>query len=326
MKSSAFAKKVISLAKSSRKVAISGHQNPDYDALGSCLAMQEILFQNGIKADIILGEPLDSTFNGFANAFEFVVAPQPIYDLVIMVDTAELKLVPPALQPVLNGAKQTVCIDHHRSHVKYTDLLFLEADKSSACEVIFNLFKKKFTLTLNLAKFFYIGIYTDTGGFVYSNTTKSTLLTLAKIMDSGLEAEKLLNDCFRRKSRQEFLMTQRAFQSVKFYHDNQIAVSVLREKDFVETSANQTESKFLTPYLPTIDGVKVGICVSEPKKGDFHVSLRTSFDDIDVSAIAQRFGGGGHKKASGLTLKGDFDKALGALITHTKKVIGNEED
>lgn len=325
MKSNSFAKKVLSLCKIAKNVAISGHTNPDYDALGSCIALREILRQNKISADIILEQPLDNTFKGFATMQEYVIEPQKEYDVVLLVDTAETKLIPANVLGLMQKANMVINIDHHQSNANYGKMNFVE-NRSSACEVLYYLFKRHFVLNELLAESLFIGIYTDTGGFVYSNTTKTTFLCLGELLDTGLDADALLRDCFRSKSLAAFEITKRAFASVKFYHDGQIAVSVLRENDFVECKANLNESKFIVPYLPTVEGVRVSISVSEPIKNDFHVSLRTAYDDVNVSLIAQKFGGGGHKRASGMTLKGNFDKALAALIAHAKYILENGEN
>ncbi len=317
MRSNPFAKNLIKMCRRAKAVAISGHQNPDYDAVGSCLGLKEILRQNGIEADVVLGQELDSTFRNFAANYTFITEVKKQYDVLITVDTAELKLLPENVAAIRQNAAITFNIDHHQSNQEYAQYNYVEGFRSSACETLFYLFQKFFTLNVDLAKCLFIGIYTDTGGFVYSNTRAETFGCLAKLMSTGLEAERLLQECFRTKSRAAMEITKRAFGSLKFYHNDQILVSVLRESDFAETKANLNESKFIVSYLPTVEGVKVSISVSEPVKNDFHVSLRTAFDDIDVSQIAARFGGGGHKRASGLTLKGDFDKALNALIKQT---------
>lgn len=317
MRSNPFAKNLIKICKKANYVAISGHQNPDYDALGSCLAIQQILKQNGINSDIILGQELDSTFRNFATKYTFVTEVTKAYDVLITVDTAELKLLPDNVAEIRGKAKYVFNIDHHQSNQQFAQYNFVEDFRSSACETIYYLFHKYYTLNIELAKYLYIGIYTDTGGFVYSNTRSATFECLANLLSTGFEAEKLLQECFRTKSKSAMEITKRAFASLKFYHNDQILVSILRENDYVETKANLNESKFIVQYLPTVEGVKVSISISEPIKNDYHVSLRTAYDDIDVSRIAMRFGGGGHKRASGLTLKGEFEKAFNALIKQT---------
>ena len=316
MKSSSFAKNLLKVCKNVQNVAISGHLNPDYDALGSCLSLQNILKQNGITADIILEKPLESNFEYLSANYTFVTIPTKQYDVLITVDTAELKMLPENVLAIRENAKFTFNIDHHQSNKNHAQFNFVQGETSSACEVLYYLFRKYFTLNQELASLFYIGIYADTGGFVYSNTQANTFKCLAELISTGINADKLLLQFFRGKTLTEFEMTKRAFDSVKFYDNNQIAVSVLRFKDFQDLNASLNDGKFIISYLQTLDGVKVAICVSEPKLNDFHVSLRTSADNVNVSEIAQNFGGGGHIKASGMTLKGDFDKALSALIRY----------
>ena len=316
MKNSAFAKNLIKVCKSAKNVAISGHINPDYDALGSCLSLQKILEQNNIRADIILEKPLENFFEYLDKNYNFVIQPNKKYDVLITVDTAELKLIPENVLDIRENAKVTFNIDHHQSNKNYAKFNYVEGETSSACEALFYLFKKYFVLDEELASLFYIGIYADTGGFVYSNTKAKTFNCLAELISTGINADALLLQFFRGKTLIEFEMTRRAFNSVQFYFDNKIAVSVLRYKDFQENNASLNDGKFIISYLQTIKGVQVAICVSEPQQNDFHVSLRTASDNVNVSEIAESFGGGGHIKASGLTLKGDFDKALNALIRY----------
>ena len=316
MKNSAFAKNLIKVCKSAKNVAISGHINPDYDALGSCLSLQKILEQNNIRADIILEKPLENFYEYLDKNYNFIVQPNKKYDVLITVDTAELKLIPENVLDIRENAKVTFNIDHHQSNKNYAKFNYVEGETSSACEVLFYLFKKYFVLDKELASLLYIGIYADTGGFVYSNTKAKTFNCLAELISTGINADALLLQFFRGKTLIEFEITRRAFNSVQFYFDNKIAVSVLRYKDFQENNASLNDGKFIISYLQTIKGVQVAICVSEPQQNDFHVSLRTASDNVNVSEIAESFGGGGHIKASGLTLKGDFDKALNALIRY----------
>ena len=324
MRSNPFVKNLLKVCRQAKAVAISGHQNPDYDAIGSSLALREILRQNGIVADILLEQPLDNAFQNFVSDTEFVTEVECEYDVLITVDTAEPKLLPSVALGVLQSAQVTFNIDHHYGNSLYANYNFVEGERSSACETLYYLFAGRFSLNQFLAKCLYIGIYTDTGGFVYSNAQSATFECLSGLLSVGLDADKLLRECFREKSVAAMEITRRAFASLKFYYDNQILVSVLHESDFSETGATLNESKFIVSYLPTVAGVKVGISVSEPVKGDYHVSLRTAMDDVDVSQIAIRFGGGGHKRASGLTLKGELDKALNALIKQTISILEKE--
>ena len=307
-----------------KNIAISGHINPDYDAIGSCLALQEILSQNGIDTDIVLGEDLDFSFEYIKQQYSFELE-KVDYDILICVDMAELKLMPERVIEIKEKAQKVFNIDHHQSNTEYADYNFVEGDVSSACEVLYYLFDGFYQLNEKLASSLYIGIYADTGGFVYSNTKSSTFECLAKLIATGLNADDLLMKCFRGKKLSAFEITRLAFNSVKFYAGGRIAVSVLRFEDFKKTGAILNESKFIVSYLPTIENVEVAICASEPVKNDFHISLRTAKEGVNVSEIAKQFGGGGHIRASGLTLKGNFEKALNALINFTKYTLENKK-
>ena len=320
---STFAKKLLKICKSANKIAISGHKNPDYDAISSALAVQEILSQNSISADIVLETELDNSFAYYKETRKFVIEPKQKYDVLICVDSAEIKMLPNFVAEMLGSVKHSFNIDHH-SNSNYAAFNFVKVGISSCCEVIYYLFKKHFKLTQTMAEALYMGIYTDTGGFVYSNTAKDTFACLADLIGTGINASQLLLKCFRSKTINEFEITKKAFNSIQFYDNGRIAVSILRENDFKETNATLNDSKFIVPYLPTIQGVDVGISITEPGDGEVHVSLRTSNDEVDVSKIARNFGGGGHVKASGLTLKGDFDKAVTALINYTKYTLENK--
>lgn len=321
MKSKAFAKNLIKVCKKAQAVAISGHQNPDYDAIGSCLGLQEILRQNGIDADIILEQALDVTFRNFAEDYTFVTEVEKSYDVLITVDTADVKLLPKNVANIRGKATYTFNIDHHLSNQEYAQFNFVEGFRSSACEVLFYLFAPFYKLNTSIAKCLYIGIYTDTGGFVYSNVCPDTFVCLSKLLSTGFRADQFLLKCFRTKTHASMEVTQRAFKSLKFYHNDEILVSIVRENDFKETKAVLNETKFIVSYLPNVEGVKVSISISEPVKNEYHVSLRSVCDDVDVSQIASHFGGGGHLRASGLTLKGDFEKAFDALLKQTISVL-----
>ncbi len=322
-----FAKILLNCSSHADSVAISGHKSPDYDCLCSSIAMQEILKQNGINADILLEKPLDETFDELVRDIPYITETDKVYEVVISVDVPEKNMLPAIAQAKREGALHTFCIDHHQEKEKYMDYMQVLNGESSACEVIFRTFEPYFKLNKKLASIFYLGIYADTGGFIYSNTHSSTFTVLSKLLTQDITADELVSRAFQSVSPNSFEMTKRAMNSVKFYHNGEIAVSVLRQNDFKETNAPYGDSKAIVGYLQRIKGVKVAISIFEPdNKGDFHVSLRTGCPNVDVSKIANKFNGGGHVRASGLKLVGDYDKALNALLNQTKSVLEDKND
>ncbi len=325
MKTKAFAKNLLKTCSHANRVAISGHKNPDYDSICSCLAMQEILHQCDIEADIILEKPLDLAFAPVVKENKFVYEPCGEYDVVISVDTPEKNMLPSVVLGLIEQAKFTFAIDHHKDHSYYMGSAQVFEGESSACEVIFKSFEPYFSLNLRLSTIFYMGIYADTGGFVYSNTHSSTFEILSKLLVFDIHPDEIVQNYFMKINAGAFEMFRRALNSVEFYENDQIAVSALRVTDFEETKVSYGDSKLIVDYLQRIAGVKVAISVFEPEKGEYHISLRTASPDVDVSLIAKRFNGGGHTRASGLKLVGEYGKALNALLNQTKTVLGIEK-
>ena len=312
-----FAKKLLSLCKKSTNIAIMGHKSPDFDSIGSCIAMKRILQKFDIPSDIFVEKPLNDNFNYLVKDTEFLVEKQKDYDLCIVVDCSDISssLIP------LNTATSIVKIDHHISgkDCLFGDLNFVDYNASSTCEVIYYLFHNLVEFDVEIASAIFMGIYTDTGGFKFSNTSTRTFSALAKLSRFDFERDKLIYNCLSIIKYDEFLLTQVAFASIKFFQNNQIAVSAIRYDDFVNNNCNPDSHKFMPSYLPNIEGVKISISITEKKKNEYNISLRTAMDDVDVSNIAVRFNGGGHIRASGLTLRGDYNKALNALLLECKK-------
>ena len=300
-----------------------GHKSPDFDSIGSCIAMKRILQKFDIPSDIFVEKPLSDNFLPLVQDIQFFTQKSKDYDLCIVVDCSDISsaLIPPNQQSVLAGAEYIIKIDHHISgkDCNFGAINYVDYNASSACEVIYYLFRNLVEFDAQIASALFMGIYTDTGGFKYSNTTPKTFSALAKLSTFDFSRDKLIYQCLSIISKSSFLLTQIAFASIKFYQNNQIAVSTIRYKDFVDNDCALESCKFMPSYLPNIDGVKISISITEKVKNEYNISLRTAIDGVDVSSIATRFNGGGHIRASGLTLRGDYDKALNALLLECKK-------
>ncbi len=316
MNSTKFLEKLLNIPKTS-KIAIMGHRSADFDCIGSCIAMYLILDQLGFKSEVFVENNLDSTLKNNIGDVKLRTASNEVFDVCIMVDCPSLALIPENVLNIFTTAKTTFVIDHHISNTKYAQFNYVKS-VSSACEVIFTLFRRKIQLTPQLAKNLYLGIYTDTGGFKYSNTTSKTFAMLSILTKQDFKADEVVHNCVDLVKRDSFELTKCAFNSVKFYSNGQIAVSVITKQDLDNNKVDHDTSKFMQSYLQNIEGVKIAVSITERKKNEYNISLRTSCDNINVSAIAKRFGGGGHIRASGLTLKGDYKKALNALLVECK--------
>jgi len=320
-----FGKKVITFCKKAKTVAIMGHKSADFDSICSCIAMQMILKKHNIESDIIIEKPLEKNFEPITRGITLLTESKIKYDVMIIVDSSEMisSIFAPHMLDILKSANTTFKIDHHFSGMNsnFATFNFVDPNSSSACEVIYYMFNGLIKMDTDLAKTLYLGIYTDTGGFRFSNAKSKTFSALASLTKFDFAPDRLVHDCVSLVTESAFLITQVAFQSIKFFQNKQIVVSTVRYEDFERLKCGIESSKFMPSYLQDIDGVKIGISITEKTKNEYNISLRTACDDIDVSKVAMRFNGGGHIRASGLTLKGDYNKALNALLLECKKEI-----
>ena len=315
----AFIDKLLTTSKNA-KVAIMGHKSADFDCICSCIAMHMILKQFNISSDIFVEEDLSPVFKRFLGDIPYKSATTIKYDTCICVDCSTMSLIPDNLMPIFANAKETFVIDHHISNTKFAKYNYVKL-LSSACEVIYTLFGPKIKLTYEIARALYLGIYTDTGGFKYSNATSHTFLVLSKLLKIDIKSDEIVHEYVDLVTKSAFELTKCAFNSVQFYQNDQIAVSTITKSDFDKVGLKKDSAKFMQSYLQNIEGVKIAITVSEQTSNDYHISLRTACNDVNVSSIAARFGGGGHIRASGLTLKGDYKKALNALLLECKNTL-----
>lgn len=306
--------------KNAKNIAIFTHKDSDHDCICSAVALQIIIEQMFNKKSTIFVDKMPSeAILLFAPHKNFETKLKQTFDVGICVDCSDISRLCEDNLKVFANCKKTFNIDHHKDNTEFANFNYVKRGFSSCCEVLFWLFEKHFTLTKELAKAFYAGILMDSGMFCYNSANHKTLLCASKILKSFPEAKEGFFVCFGIAGFENFSITKRAFDSIRFYENNQIAVSILQRKDFEECKCNREDGKFIVSYLQNISGVKIAISISEDTQNEWRISLRTPFQDIDVSKIAHKFNGGGHKQASGLTLKGNLEKALKALVLEAKK-------
>ena len=302
-----------------KSVAIFTHKDSDHDCICSGLALKRILKQlNKNSVIFVEKQPSDSILK-VAGKFDFETVSEKKFDVGICVDCSEItRLCEDNMKVFLNCEKKFV-IDHHQDNTCFGDYNHVVRGMSSCCEVLYWLFKPIMKLDYELSKLLYSGMYMDCGAFTFSSVNEKTFKCAAALKKYCADVNDNFYVCFGIAGEEKFEITKRAFNSVRFYDKGQIAVSILRKNDFLETKTKRSDGKFMSSYLQNINGVKVGINISEDGVNEWRVSLRTACDGVNVSNIAHRFNGGGHVRASGLTLKGELEKALNALVLETKK-------
>ncbi len=304
--------------KEAGSIAIFTHRDNDHDTICSAVTLKLFLRKMGKTSTIFVDKLPSKAIVAIIGEQEFATSGDQVFDLGIVVDCAEKKRLPEKSIDIFQKCKQTFNIDHHVSNLRYADYNFVRP-MSSACEVIFWLFRSEKLLDATTARLLYAGIYMDSGALKYSSANSKTHRCAAELMKHCPTVNDDFFVCFGVAGRENFEITKRAINSIRFFKMGQIAVSILKKEDFLAAKCPREEGKFIVTYMQSIAGVKISINISEDTENLWRISLRTPREGIDVSRIAQRFHGGGHVRAAGLTLKGELEKALRALVAECNK-------
>ena len=297
-----------------KTVAIGGHVRPDGDCVGSCMGLYQYIktWYPEIEADVYL-EDIPESFKRLivvSDQIKGEVAEAKEYDLFIALDCGDAARL--GFSAVLfENAKHTICVDHHVSNMAFADENHIVPDASSTSELIYHLLPYE-KITKEIAECLYLGIVHDTGVFQYSSTAPETMEAAANLMRKGINANEIIDKTFYEKTYAQNQILGRALLESILFMDGKCIFTCLTKKimDFHEVKPKDLEG--IVSQLRVTEGVEVAIFLYQTNEDEFKVSLRAS-GDVDVSKVAQKFGGGGHKKAAGVTMKGTMHEIINNL-------------
>src|SRR5437763_2669562 len=285
---------------------VTTHENPDGDALGSLLAMKLALDQLGKDAEMVLfgDAPLPGEYAFMPLAQLRRRWPDDVSERVLLaVDCAnESRIADPE---VLGRVPLSVDVDHHHDNTRFGQINLIVADASSTGEVLRDLFRElELELTPEIAEPLYIALVTDTGRFQYTNTTPKALRLAAELVEAGADAHAVFQQVYESVEFAKLKLLARALDRARVLEGGRIVVSYLVRTDFAEVGAAEPYSEGIIDYLRAVEGAELAALIREPPRDNGptrRVSLRASVDELDVSAIARLFGGGGHRQAAGFS-------------------------
>jgi bifunctional oligoribonuclease and PAP phosphatase NrnA len=289
------------------------HENPDGDALGSLLATTIALRQLGKDVAMYLAGagalPREYAFMPLEGLLRELPADMEERTLVA-VDCAKADRMGPDTSPI-DRAPRVVNIDHHHDNSRFGDVNLIVADASSTGEVLRDVFAAVgVELTSEIAEPLYIALVTDTGRFQYTNTTPKSLRLAAELVEAGADIHAVFQQVYESVEFAKLKLLARALERARVLEGGLIVVSYLVRTDFAEVGAAEPYSEGIIDYLRAVEGAELAALIREPPRDDAErrVSLRASIDELDVSAIARAFGGGGHRQAAGFSSEASIDE------------------
>jgi phosphoesterase RecJ-like protein len=312
---------VVAALREHRRFLVTSHENPDGDALGSLLAMHLALEQLGKDSVMVLtgAAPLPGEYR-FLGLAEHGLARELPDDrgdrVLVAVDCANATR--PADTSILDGAPLTINIDHHHDNSRFAAVNLVVPDASSTSEILADVLRALgVELTRELAEPLYVALVTDTGRFQYTNTTPKTHRLAAELIEAGADVRTVFQNVYEAIQFPKLKLLARALERAESLADRRIVVSHLVRSDFGDVGAVEPYSEGIIDYLRGVEGAQLAVLIREPPRDGSparKVSLRSSIDALDVSALAREFGGGGHRQAAGFGTDLPVDEITARLV------------
>ena len=304
---------VVEELRSADKLLLTTHENPDGDALGSLLGMHWILRQIGKDSLMYLSPeefPLPHEYRDMESS-EIVGAPPADMNerVAVFLDCGNIDRMP--VDFLQREGVHILNIDHHHDNTRFGTANLVDPQASCTAEIVWRLAKELGAeLTAEIAGALYVGLITDTGRFMYENTTPEAHQMAAELMEAGVEPHRIYSKIYEALPFSRMKLLGRALASVQRFDDGALTRLHLTVADFEETEAVENDSEGIVDHARSVEGTAVAMLVRDltgDRAGRRKVSLRATDGRVDVSEIARSFGGGGHRQAAGATTDLDLD-------------------
>jgi phosphoesterase RecJ-like protein len=309
-----------------RRVLVTTHVRPDGDALGTAAAMVLALRHKGVAAEVLLLSHLPRKYAFIFNendiAHRDVEAAWPAefpfetFDALLVVDTGTWSQIPGLQERIRNWNVPKLVLDHHLTQQDWATVKLVDTKAAAAGEIAAEVLDAwNVPLDKPIASALFLAIASDTGWFQFSNTRPQTLRLAARLMEAGVETDRMYQALYQNERAERVALHTRGQQSLELLENGRLAVITLRKKDFEETHAGVLDTENLINVPLQIRTVEVSMLVVEPTTpGPVRVSLRSK-GTVDVARFAETLGGGGHARAAGLKLDGPLDAARARLVS-----------
>lgn len=304
--------KIVNSINSSKKIAVVGHIEPDGDAIGSQLALVLSLEQNGWKADAINQGPFNNIFLK-KNKKYFKKDIEDNYDLFIIVDTPSIDRIGENIKKI--DLARSIVIDHHPTNVKYGSINWVDENFLSTSEMILLLLIKMDIGSDDeeIAQHLLNGIISDSGNYQHIRKDKYfSLLVSYYLIDRGADPKKSYKLLFGKKNLASKKIFALALNRIELLNSGNIAWSYISENDKKKYKNVIEDNAGVYKEMLDILGVEVSVFF-KIRKNKINISFRSN-GNCDVSKLAEEFGGGGHREASGATLTGTFDRVRNRVL------------
>jgi phosphoesterase RecJ-like protein len=311
---------VVELFKRYNKIFVAAHIVPDGDCLGSALGLTWALRKIGKTVTVTCNDHVSNSFMYLAGFSELSPKVPTDEELLVFVDGSAADRFGPAYDPKLFNGRPVLAIDHHVTNEHFAPINFIDTNAASTAEIIYRFVRALgIPLDLAIAQCLLTGIVTDTLGFRTANTTVETLRTATALMEAGASIPDIVERSFNQVPMPNLRLRGRVFDNATL--DGVILWAEVSLKLLRELGVNGNGTSGIINQLLSVDTAKIAVLFTEKDNGKIDVGFRSRVG-YDVSVIAARLGGGGHKQAAGALIDGPLDKARERVLVEINKSLG----
>lgn len=305
---------ILQVLRAGERFLVCSHSRPDGDAVGSILAMGMFLQQMGKRADLVTADRIPSIYRSLpqTDSIRTALRVHGPYDAAILLECDGFG------RTRLRGldAFFIVNIDHHTSGRDWANLNWIDREASSVGELVFRLVKAAgATVTPEMATCLYTTVLTDTGGFCYGSTKASTFALARELVEAGANPIRVAQDVYFSVATSKMLLLGAALGNL--HREGRLAWLWVTHQDMVRTCAAEEDCEGIVNYAVSIAGIEAAAFLRELPEQRIRLSLRSK-GKVNVAAIAERLGGGGHENAAGCTLEGPLSRALEEILAELR--------
>lgn len=320
-------KKITNLLREKDNFLLSSHINPDGDAVGSLIALGDILKSIGKKVTLSLPDEVPHTYRFLRNSDKIVLQDEleGRFDIIVVLDTST-KDRTGNLDRFIDQAELLINIDHHVSNSNYADINYIDANAAAVGVIVYEIKNiLGVEIDLDTATALFVAIMTDTGGFRYENSTSSCFRTVAELVDYGIYIPSVSNLVYFATPARKIKLLGETLQTLEINEQNRVAWIIINNSMLERTGARMEDSEDLINYIREIDSVDVSILFLDNSDGNIKVSFRSK-TNFDVNKFANRFGGGGHPRASGCVIEGSLQEVINKVTSELYRALEKHKD
>ena len=316
------AKQIHTHLKRAKKVVVIPHQNPDGDAIGAATAFHEYLLQLGKHARVFCVTPVNHKLHFVNHSTEVEVDPIIFKDLtidtVVVLDSGDLRYA--GVAAFLENHPATIInIDHHATNEHYGHLNLVLTAAASTTEILYHYFRaNNILINQKMATALLTGLTTDTGNFSNGATSASALSVGGELIRSGGNLKTVTDGTVKNKSIEALRLWGKVLGRLEKIEALNLAYTYITQQDLKENDLSDSEGEGIANFLNNLDNIDIALILKETDDGKIKGSFRTTKDTVDVSALAKKMGGGGHKKAAGFSTGGTLQEVLQRIVKLTE--------